>query len=255
MPNDAALTDLRQRVARLARPVAAAQGSALPFGIESIDARLPGGGLAVGALHEICGGGPDVEHGAAAALLIGGALARMSGRALWAVERRDLFFPALHGVGLHPDRVVFAEARKAEMLLAMEEGLRHRGLCAVVGELGGRLSLTASRRLQLAAEASGVTAFVLRRLRRHDDPALLEPNAAVTRWRVSALPSAPPIPHAPDIPGLGRARWRLDLLRCRGGEAFSWMVEACDAQGHLALVADLADRSAAPATGRRRAAG
>ncbi len=48
------------------------------------------------------------------------------------------------------------------MLLAMEEGLRHADLAAVVCEMSGRFGLTASRRLQLAAEASGVTAFALR---------------------------------------------------------------------------------------------
>ena len=31
--------------------------SVLPFGIAEVDSRLPGGGLALGALHEIAGGG------------------------------------------------------------------------------------------------------------------------------------------------------------------------------------------------------
>ena len=204
----------------------------------------------LGALHEVAGTGPDTEHAAAAALFAAGVLARLRGPVLWALTRDDLFAPALAGVGLHPDRLIQAEAGK-QVLSVMEEGLRHPGLAGVVGELDGRLTLTASRRLQLAAEASGVTAIVLRRSRRHDDPALAEPNAAVTRWRLAALPSAPPLPHAPppdapDLPGLGRARWRLELLRCRGGDPATWIVEACDATGHLALVAELADRSAAP---------
>jgi protein ImuA len=46
----------------------------------------------------------------------------------------------------------------------IEEGVRCPGLPGVVGEIG-RLSLTASRRLQLAAEATGVVALVLRRWR------------------------------------------------------------------------------------------
>jgi protein ImuA len=203
----------------------------------------------------MCGGGPDIEHGAAAALLIAGLLARAGGRVLWVVERHDLFAPALQGVGLPPARLLFVEAgRPAAVLAVMEEALRlpraaagsagGGGLAAVVGELSGRLTLTASRRLQLAAEASGITGFVLRRSRRHGDPLLAAPTAALTRWQVSALPSAPPLPEAPDVPGLGRARWRLDLTRCRGGEPCSWIVEAADAQGRLALVTDLADRSA-----------
>ena len=239
------LTDLRSRIARIARDPARRRTPALRFGIAALDRHLPDRGLAIGALHEAAGTGPDTEHAAAAALFAAGVLARLRGPVLWALPRNDLFAPALAGVGLHPDRLILAAAGK-QVLSVMEEGLRHRGLAGVVGELEGPLTLTASRRLQLAAEASGVTAIVLRRARRHDDPVLAEPNAAVTRWRLTALPSAPPLPQAPDIPGLGRARWRLDLLRCRGGDPATWIVEACDATGHLALVAEFSDRSAAP---------
>ena len=221
----------------------ASHASVLRFGVPAIDRHLPGGGLLTGALHEVAGAGLDMEQGAAAALLLAGLLARRPGPVLWAAARHDLFPPALAAAGLHQDRVVFAEAGNA-VLLVMEEALRHPGLAGVVGEVG-RLGLTASRRLQLAAEGSGVTAFALRRFRQASDPALAEPNAAVTRWRVAATPSSPPLPHAPHVPGLARARWRLDLVRCRGGAPATWTVEACDAQGRLALVTDLPDRSAA----------
>jgi len=154
--------------------------------------------------------------------------------------------PALAAVGLTPDRVVYVHARKPKIvLLVMEEGLRHRGLAGVVAEFSGALGLTASRRLQLGAEQSGVTAFLLRRSRCFDNPILLEPSAAVTRWRVATVPSGPPLPHVPETPGLGRPRWRVDLIRCRGGEAHSWIVEAFDATGRCRLVADLADRPVA----------
>ncbi len=216
----------------------------LRFGVAAIDQHLPGGGLLTGALHEVAGEGADIEHGAAAALLLAGLLARRRGPVLWAVMRHDLFAPALAAAGLHPDRVVFAEAGRA-VLLVMEEALRHPGLAGVVGEVG-KMGLTASRRLQLAAEASGIPAFALRRFSKAADPALAEPNAAVTRWRVGALPSPPPLPHAPDVAGLAPARWRLDLVRCRGGTPASWTVEACDAEGRLSLVADIRDRQAAP---------
>ena len=42
--------------------------SVLPFGIAEVDSRLPGEGLALGALHEIAGGGNGAIDGAAAAL-------------------------------------------------------------------------------------------------------------------------------------------------------------------------------------------
>ncbi len=250
------LADLRRRIARIERTEGRKGGKAIPRGVPAIDGRLPGGGLALGALHEIFGGGPDIEHGTAAALLAAGILARAPGQVLWVLEQPDLFAPALEAVGLASERVIYAEAgRPGAVLLSMEEGLRHVGLAGVVGELSGRLTLTASRRLQLAAEQSGVTCFVLRRSRRFDDALLSESTAAVTRWRVTALPSPGPLMHAPETPGLARARWRLDLVRCRGGEPASWIVEASDATGHLGSPADLGDRSAAAQPERRHAAG
>ncbi len=223
----------------------------LPLRLPAIDRALPGGGLALGALHEVAGAGPEIEHAAAAALFIAGLLARLRGPVLWALGQPDLFAPALAAVGLSPRRIVYVEAGKF-VLLAMEEALRQPGLAGVVGEVG-KLGLTASRRLQLAAEASGAIAFALRRSRRFDDPALDEPSAAVTRWRIASLPSPPPLAEAPDTPGLARARWRLDLVRARGAEPASWIVESPDAKGRLALAADLADRPAVPT--RHSAAG
>jgi protein ImuA len=257
-PDTALLRDLRLRIARIERGAASRQSANhLPFGIAAIDQHLPGGGLALGALHEMAGAGPDTEHGTAATLLVAGVLARLSGPVLWVVERSDLFAPGLAGAGLHPECVLFVEAGR-QVLPVMEEGLRHTGLAAVVGEIGERFALTASRRLQLAAEHTGTLAIALRRSRDFDDKKLAEPTAATTRWRVACLPSPPALAHAPATQGLGRALWRLDLLRCRGGEAGSWTVEACDAEGRLALAANLADRSAAQdrsaARERRRSA-
>ena len=61
-----------------------------------------------------------------------------------------------------------------------------------------------------------------------------QPTASVTRWRVSVLPSTP-LP----VPGVGRARWLLELIRCRAGESADFEVEACDAEGRLALPSHL----------------
>jgi protein ImuA len=241
------LDELRLLVNRIERTVPAQAGRVVPFGLPALDARLPGGGLRLGALHEVAGWGAEAEHAAAASLMIGGILARMPGQVLWVLERRDLFAPGLAAVGLDPDRVIYAETRRTGGVLAvMEEGLRHAGLAGVVGEVFGKLGLTASRRLQLAAEHSGVTGFALRRSRAHDNQVLAEPSAAATRWRIAALPSPPALAQSPDTPGLARARWQLELVRCRGGEPATWIVEASDAQGHLRLAADLAHRPAAP---------
>jgi protein ImuA len=238
------LDDLRTRIACIARAGRPSR-PAVPFGVAAIDARLPQGGLSRGALHEIAGG----VYGAEAVLFVAGVLARLEGPVLWCLRRRDLFAPALAGAGLHPDRVIYAEGGDEKtVLLCLEEGARHAGLAGAVGEVA-RLSMTASRRLQLAAETSGVIAFVIRRWRTTEEAgAFAQPTAATTRWRITAVPSAP-LP----VSGIGRARWRLELVRARGGESAVWEVEACDAQGRLAVSADLADRSAAATEGRQRA--
>ena len=157
---------------------------------------------------------------------------------LWCLRWRDLFAPALHLAGLHPDRVIHVEAGSdTNVLLAMEECLRHAGIAGVVGEIT-KYSTTASKRLQLAAEASGVTAFVFRRASKIDGT--LEGTAAVTRWRITASPS-----ETLGIPSLGRPRWRVALERVRGGEPHQWIVEGCDAQGRIGLSAALVDRPVA----------
>lgn len=257
MTDPAILEQLRATVSRIehAGP-AGTEAGMLPFGHPGIDAALPGGGLPLAALHEVAGEGIGAEFAAAPALFAAGILARHPGPVLWVLERPDLFAPALAAAGLHPARVIYAEAGRHEALLAMEEGLRHPGLAGVVAEVSVRVSLTASRRLHLAAQAGGAMALLLRRQVRpvqHKDAEKEGALAAVTRWTLGPSPSAPPVPHAPGTPGLGRQRWRLQLTRCRGGRTGSWVVEACDATGRLGVVPALADGSAAQAP--RRAAG
>ena len=52
----------------------------LPFGVGAVDARLPGGALPLGALHEVAGGGHGAIDGAAAALFAAGIAARTRGK-------------------------------------------------------------------------------------------------------------------------------------------------------------------------------
>jgi protein ImuA len=224
--------------------------SVLSFGIAAIDARLPNGGLALGALHEVAGGGNGAIDGAAAALFAAGIAARTKGKVLWCLARPDLFAPALSQAGLKPDRVIYIEAGDDKTVLAcFEEGLRHGGLGAVVAEVA-RLSMSTSRRLQLAAETSGTIGLALRRWRRQTEAVDFgQPTAAVTRWRVSTLPSSP-LP----APGVGRARWLVELIRCRAGESADFELEACDGKGYLGLPADSV-HGQDQAEGQRRAAG
>jgi protein ImuA len=202
----------------------------LAFGIGAIDSRLAGGGLPVASLHEAAGGRQGPSDEAAATLFLASIAARRPGIVLWALARRDLFAPGLAGVGLAPDRILYAECGRDEDVLAvMEEGLRHGGLAAVVGEVS-RALMPATRRLQLAAEEGGTPALMLRRWRKSGDDPLEPPSAAVTRWRLACLPSSP-LP----VPGIGRPRWRLTLARQRGGAPFDLIVEIPDAEARLAL--------------------
>ncbi|HEV7283723.1 MAG TPA: damage-inducible protein, partial [Kaistia sp.] len=50
----------------------------------------------------------------------------------------------------------------------------------------------------------------------------------------------------------GRARWQLELIRCRAGESADFTAEACDAKGRIALPSEVADRSLQKEFGRRR---
>lgn len=222
----------------------------LPFGIEAIDRRLAGGGLTLGALHEVAGVGNGAIDGAAPALFAAGIAARTAGQVLWCTAKSDLFAPGLAQAGLAAKRLILVDAPDDDAVLAAcEEGLRHGGLGAVVGETA-KLSMIASRRLQLAAEGKPALSIVLRRWRRERDAAAFGvPTAAVTRWRITPAASA-----ALPVDGIGRPRWYIELLRSKGGTTAEFLVEACDDKGCLALAAVLADRSAQTAPERIRAA-
>ena len=244
----AAIVELRDQIERL-EGGSRRDRAVLPFGVAAIDQVLPGGGLALGALHEVAGGGNGAIDGAAAALFVAGIAARTTGKILWCLTRQDLFAPAISQAGLLPGRVIYVEAGdEASVLACCEEGLRYGGLGAVVGEVA-KLSMTASRRLQLAAENSGAIGIAIRRWRRQTEATDFGmPTASTSRWRVSVLPSAP-LP----VPGVGRARWRLELLRVKAGEGTDFEVEACDEKGRIALPANVANRSGQAKPGRFRA--
>jgi protein ImuA len=277
--HNTSIDKLRERISRIEAP---RSYGTLPFGVAAIDRALPSGGLPLGALHEVLGAGADEEDGAAAAGFIAGILARLgaegpeatgkagsgAGLVLWCLKRPDLYGPGLLAHGLDPARVVLVTARRgAEALWVAEEALRagsEAGLAAVVAE-AGRLPMVAGRRLQLAAERTGLTAFLLRRWPTAAEAAAERerPSAASTRWRVAALPllsltlsQQNPLPtrgRGSDIAatgllgtGVGRSRWRVELLRVRGGMPGSWETEIADATGHVCISAGLADRPAAP---------
>lgn len=246
--DEAAIASLRAQIAAMEGGAGHHRG-VLPFDLPELDGRLPGGGFGLGCLHEVAGGGNGAVDGAAASCFVAGIAARLPGQVLWCVTKADLYAPGLEQAGLGPDRVIHVEAGDdVSVLTCMEEGLRHGGLAAVIAEVA-RLSMTASRRLHLAAKESGTVGIALRRWRRQQEAYDFgQPTAAMTRWRISVLPSTP-LP----VPGIGRARWLVELIRARAGDSFDLELEACDGTGHLGLPADVAARSAAAAGGRGRA--
>ena len=168
----------------------------LPFADPRLNAALPGGGFALGALHEFCAGGLEGELAPAvtafAAAVAAEVLRKHDGFLLWAASQADCYAPGLVRLGLDPSRIVWVEcAKDAEVLSVMEEALHSRALAAVLGEADA-LSLKTARRLDAAARQSGTTALLLRRHRsKPSDAAMPGCGAAATRWRVSAVPSEP----------------------------------------------------------------
>lgn len=182
----AVLEELRCRVRKLERrePVGMVP---LPLAVPAIDAVLPKGGLPLACLHEVAEATTPGPATGFAAMLLAHLVSHAGGAVLWCSAGRDLHGPGLACFGLHPDRMIVLRARNdREILWAAEEGLRCPGLVAVLAETRGIPGLTATRRLQLAAEATGVTGILL--LRRQDRPA---PSAAATRWRIAAAPGSP----------------------------------------------------------------
>ena len=248
------LATLRRRIAELERrPAVIDQGSEQDrpvdswlFGLKTLDDALPATGLAPDGLHEASGG--TAADGPAAAAFLAALLVRLRWRdgrgtvlvcqSRWAGGR----FGRLHGPGWRDlgldaaDFLVLRTRREEDVPWAMEEGLRCAGLAAVLAEVES-IDFIASRRLSLASREGLTPALLLR----HDG--LGPASAALTRWRVAALPGRGD-PFDGDAPG--PPRWRLELVRCRGGRPAACDVEWNRETGDFSLAAALADRPAAP---------
>jgi|SRR5579885_8843 len=213
------LTQLRQTLQRLEKPAGLVGCPAiLPLGVSFIDAAL-GGGLTFGALHEIAATG-EAHVGVAAgfvatiACLSGPNSSRASPTSVCSNQSRNgreesahdtrgstivwiaedlalaesgtVYGPGLATFGLRPERLLtVAAACRRDLLWAMEEALRCRAICAVIGELRhDAIDMVAMRRLSLAAAESGTLGLLLRASPPNDA------STAATRWIVSAAPSS-----------------------------------------------------------------
>ncbi|WP_037464494.1 ImuA family protein [Sphingobium herbicidovorans] len=206
------LAALRRHIASLEGIPATKAGARIATGHAPLDQTLQGG-LAQGRVHELFGRNED--EGAAAGLsLIFAHLAAGQSPMFWLRPINGAagqpYGPGLAALGIDPAYLLIGVMKDDALLLrAAVDALRCPALGSLVIELRGRaplMDLTASRRLALAAEASGVTAFLLRI---GGDPV---PSAADTRWRVTAAPSVPLPGNAP-----GMTAFDLSLLRRRSG--------------------------------------
>lgn len=219
------LARLRQRLERIERSTFAKHNAGMfALGCEPLDARL-GGGLVKGALHELCAKPGDHATASAFALMLALRAGTKGRPILWVREDKSermsgaLYGPGMAELGANPDDIILVQA--PDTLAALRAGadiLACMGLAAAIIEPFGvakSLDLTASRKLVLAAEKSGVAAFVLR------ESGAPFASAAATRWQVAAAPSRMLPGEAP-----GHTALALELLRHRGGiSPFSCILE------------------------------
>ncbi len=197
------------------------------LGIASLDAAL-GGGLAQGRVHEVYAAESD-DAASAAGFAAGVAVCLGTadpGRSvLWLRDQRAarvggvMQAPGWAELGGAPGRGLVGVMPDAMALLrAAVDALRCAALGGVIVECWGamrELDLTASRRLALAAEKSGVPLLLLR------PDAAPVPSAAQTRWQVAAAPSCTLPGNAPGMP-----TFDVTLLRQRSGPCgLSWRLE------------------------------
>lgn len=253
-PRAETLSALRALIARTGgRNVAPAdRAPRFSLGVKSVDALLDGG-LKRACLHEVLAS-RDADWPAAAGFGLGLALRAAPGRPLfWA--RQDVVegeAGRLNGVGLaefgvDPAALCMVRGRDAEAVLrAGVDAARCKGLGAALIEIFGApraLDLTATLRLARAAEASGVTVFLLRirsaqgAAEETKEEAKTGPPpsaAAVSRWRARAQYSRAFTANAPGAPCFS-----VTLLRHRGGVADrSWRLEWLRDQGLFHEAAD-----------------
>lgn len=223
-----ALASLRGSIERIEAHVDATAPARVALGHADADAALQGG-LALAAVHEVFA--EAGRQSAAATGFIAGLAGRVSARRplVWVrqdfteVESGALSGNGLAELGLDPRLLVTVRAADVDTALrTAADALACDALGAVVLEVWGearQLDLVASRKLTLAAQASGVTGLLLRVAA---EPA---PSTAETRWIVRAAHSPP----AAAASAWGAPVFDAQLVRNRHGPVGRWFMEwKCD---------------------------
>jgi len=213
-----------RRAVTLAPAIGRGRDGPCALGDGAVDRALAGG-LAQGRLHEVLtAAAEDAAAATGFAAMLARRLVRPAGPLIWlreeAVDRRlALHAPGLAALGLDPGRLVLGAMPDAlAVLRAAVEALRCNDVGLVVIEIWHQpaiLDLTATRRLALAAERSGVTPLLLRIAARP------MPSAAHTRWDVTPALSRPLIDDAPGHPALAARLAR----HCGGRAGMDWRME------------------------------
>jgi len=219
-----ALASLRGNIARIETNGGAYRPHRVALGHAEADEMLQGG-LARGAMHEVFAGAS--RHSAAATGFVAGLSGRVAPRRplLWVredfteMEAGALSMSGWAELGLDPGLLVTVRAADLDTALrTAADALACDALGAVVLEVWGQarqLDLVASRKLTLAAQASGVTGLLLRVAA---EPA---PSTAETRWIVRAAHSPP----APLWRAWGAPVFDAELVRNRHGPVGRWIME------------------------------
>ncbi|MCP3458828.1 ImuA family protein [Bradyrhizobium sp. CCGUVB23] len=218
-----ALAALRGQIERIETSDAAHHRDRVALGHPQADLALQGG-LARAAIHEVfCEG----RQGTAATGFVTGLAGRVMAHRplLWVrqdfseIEAGALSMSGLAELGLDPRRVVMVRAADIESALRTSaDALACDALGAVVLELWGetkQFDLVASRKLTLAAQASGVTGLLLRMA------ANPLPSTAETRWMLRAAHSPP----GPQWSAWGAPCFDAELVRNRHGPVGRWIME------------------------------
>ena len=241
------LARLRGSIERIETQGDAYTPGRVPLGHADADAALQGG-LAVGAMHEVFA---EAGRQSAAAT---GFVAGLAGRTaasrplVWVrqdfaeIESGALSMSGLAELGLDPRLVVTVRAADVDTALrTAADALACDALGGVVLEVWGearQLDLVASRKLTLAAQASGVTGLLLR------VAAEPQPSTAETRWIVRAAHSPPGSPWS----AWGAPMFDAQLVRNRHGPVGRWIMEwKCDECLFEKPAADPQPVAAAPA--------
>lgn len=185
-------------------------------------------GGALGEITPVAGRDAPAAAAFALALALRGRHAHGGGALVWIVEdmnAREFGLPYARGLvaaGVDLAHFVLIRTRRPrETLWAMEEALKSHARPTVVAEshLSPALySLSASRRLRLAANRSGSLGLLLVQSRATG-------GASAADWRIEIAASADPTPRRAPLPALAPDaffRWRLRILKARlGGSAMA----------------------------------